>query len=67
MLNDIPINSPERDRAWANFIRRKTVKAFMQDKSEFKFPLDGSYEIWCSAWEKAWQAGFEAGYKASRI
>ena len=63
MLGDVPITNPERDKAWGNFIKRKTVKAFMADKADFKFPLDGSYEIWCIAWEKAWAEGFKAGYE----
>ena len=63
MLGDVPINNPERDKAWGNFIKRKTVKAFMADKADFKFPLDGTYEVWCVAWEKAWAAGFNAGYE----
>ena len=34
----------------------------MKSKSEFKFPLDGSYETWVTAWTKAWDAGFQEGY-----
>jgi hypothetical protein len=33
----------------------------MKGKEDFKFPLDGSYDIWCIAWAKAWDAGFKAG------
>lgn len=62
-LNNIPIKNPDRDKAWEAFIKRKDVKAFMKGKTEFKFPLDGSYELWCIAWDKAWNAGFNAGYE----
>ena len=60
MLDDIPIRNPERDKAWEAFIKRKDVKALMRGKEDFKFPLDGSYDIWCVAWSKAWDAGFKA-------
>jgi hypothetical protein len=63
MLDNVPITNPERDKAWGNFIKRKTVKAFMADRADFRFPLDGSYELWCVAWEKAWAEGFKAGYE----
>lgn len=63
MLDNVPITNAERDKAWGNFIKRKTVKAFMADRADANFPLDGSYEIWCIAWEKAWEAGFNAGYE----
>jgi len=59
-LNNIPIQNKERDKAWEAFIKRKDVKAFMKENSDFKFPLDGSYEMWCIAWDKAWTAGFNA-------
>jgi hypothetical protein len=62
-LDNIPINNPDRDKAWEAFIKRKDVKAFMKGKSEFKFPLDGSYKLWCIAWDKAWKGGFEEGYE----
>jgi hypothetical protein len=62
MFDDIPINNPERDKAWAAFIKRKDVKALMKNKSDFKFPLDGSYDLWCIAWAKAWDVGFQEGY-----
>lgn len=61
-LDNIPIKNPDRDKAWEAFIKRKDVKAFMKGKSDFRFPLDGSYELWCVAWDKAWNAGFEEGY-----
>lgn len=66
MLDDIPITDIERDKAWSNFTKRKTVKAFMKDKKDFNFPLDGSYEVWCAAWEKAWHAGFKSGYRSGK-
>ena len=62
-LDNIPINNPDRDKAWEAFIKRKDVNAFMKGKAEFKFPLDGSYELWCVAWDKAWNAGFNAAHE----
>ena len=61
LFDDIPIHNKVRDKAWEAFIKRKDVKHMMKDKSDFKFPLDGSYEIWCIAWEKAWADGWEKG------
>lgn len=61
MFDDVPISNPERDKAWASFIRRKDVKAMMKGKEAFKFPLDGSYDLWCVCWEKAWEEGFKSG------
>jgi hypothetical protein len=66
MLDNIPIMNPARNKEWEKWIKRKTVVAFMKDRQDFNFPLDGSYEVWCTAWEKAWQAGFEAGYEANK-
>lgn len=63
MLDDVPITNAERDKAWAAFIKRKDVKAMMRNKEDFKFPLDGSYDLWCIAWAKAWDAGFKAGWE----
>lgn len=63
MLDDVPITNAERDKAWAAFIKRKDVKAMMKSKEDFKFPLDGSYDLWCIAWAKAWDAGFKAGWE----
>lgn len=63
LFDDIPISDPKRDKAWAAFIRRKDVKAMMKGKEDFKFPLDGSYDLWCIAWEKAWHKGFETAWK----
>jgi hypothetical protein len=60
MLDDIPIRNPERDKAWESWIKRKDVKALMKGKENFKFPLDGSYDLWCVAWSKAWDAGFKS-------
>jgi hypothetical protein len=62
-LDNIPIKNPDRDKAWEAFIKRKDVKAFMKGKADFKFPLDGSYELWCIAWNKAWNAGFNAAHE----
>lgn len=61
---DYKLLDPERAKAWEKFIKRKDVKHMMKDKQDFKFPLDGSYEVWCVAWEKAWDIGFHTGYKA---
>jgi hypothetical protein len=66
LFDDVPINDPERDKAWEAFIKRKDVKAMMKGKKDFKFPLDGSYDLWCIAWEKAWHKGFEAGWKGEK-
>lgn len=66
MLDDIPIKNLERDKAWGSFIRRKSVKAYMKDKKDFNFPLDGSYEVWCMAWERAWHSGFKSGYQSGK-
>ena len=67
MLDDVPITNAERDKAWAAFIKRKDVKAMMRGKEDFKFPLDGSYDLWCIAWEKAWDAGFKVGWDKHRL
>lgn len=66
MLDDLQISNKERDAAWAEFIKRKDTKAMMKSKEDFKFPLDGSYELWCIAWSKAWDAGFQAGWESER-
>ena len=65
MLDDTPIHNPKRDKAWEAFIKRKDVKALMKGKESFKFPLDGSYDLWCVAWETAWGAGFVQGYNVN--
>lgn len=62
MLDDIAISNPARDKAWEAWIKRKDVRMYMKSKSDFKFPLDGSYETWVTAWTKAWDAGFQEGY-----
>ncbi len=67
MIDDVPITNAERDKAWAAFIKRKDVKTMMRNKEDFKFPLDGSYELWCIAWAKAWDAGFKAGWERSEL
>lgn len=53
-FDNILIQNKARDKAWEAFIKRKDVKAFMEKNKDYKFPLDGSYELWCMAWEKAW-------------
>ena len=65
-LNNIPIQNKERDKAWEAFIKRKTVIAFMKDRQGFKFPLDGSFDVWCVAWETAWQEGFKTGFESGK-
>jgi hypothetical protein len=65
LFDDVPLVNPDRDKAWQAFIKRKDVKAMMKGKEDFKFPLDGSYELWCIAWNKAWDKGFEAAWKES--
>jgi hypothetical protein len=64
VFDDIPISNPARDKAWAKFVNRKDVKAMMANKSDFKFPLDGSYDLWCIAWNMAWDEGFKQGWEA---
>jgi hypothetical protein len=63
LFDDVPLVNPDRDKAWEAFIKQRDVKAMMKGKEDFKFPTDGSYELWCIAWEKAWHKGFEAGWK----
>ena len=58
LFDDVPMLNKERDQAWEKFIKRKDVKAMMKSKEDFKFPMDGSYELWCIAWEFAWDAGW---------
>ena len=64
LFDDVPILNKERGQAWEKFIKRKDVKEMMKDKRDFKFPMDGSYELWCIAWAKAWDIGFQAGWDA---
>ena len=64
LFDDAPLINLERDKAWEAFIKRKDVKRLMQGKEDFKFPLDGSYDIWCLCWSKAWDAGFKAGWES---
>jgi hypothetical protein len=61
LFDDVPLLNKERDKAWEAFIKRKDVKALMKNKGDFKFPLDGSYDLWCICWAKAWDKGFDAG------
>ena len=63
LFDDVPLVNPDRDKAWESFIKRRDVKATMKGKEDFKFPLDGSYDLWCIAWEKAWLRGFQAAWK----
>jgi len=62
LFDDVPLVNPDRDKAWEAFIKRRDVKAMMKGKEDFKFPADGSYDLWCIAWEKAWVKGFEAAW-----
>ena len=64
LFDDAPLINLDRDKAWEAFIKRKDVKRLMQGKENFKFPLDGSYDLWCLCWSKAWDAGFKAGWEA---
>ena len=63
LFDDVPLVNPDRDKAWEAFIKRRDVKAMMKGKKDFKFPLDGSYDLWCIAWEKAWLKGFHAAWE----
>ncbi|NBS70746.1 hypothetical protein EBT31_17810 [bacterium] len=62
LFDDVFLVDKERDKAWEKFIKRKDVKALMKGKEDFKFPLDGSYDLWCIAWAAAWDAGFFDGW-----
>ncbi len=64
LFDDAPLINLERDKAWEAFIKRKDVRRLMQGKEDFKFPLDGSYDLWCLCWAKAWDAGFKAGWES---
>jgi len=66
LFDDVPLVNPDRDKAWQAFIKRKDVKAMMKHKEDFKFPTDGSYDLWCIAWEKAWVKGFIEGWKEKK-
>ncbi len=57
LFDDIQINNPARDKAWAEFISRKDVKDWAVDG----FPLNNFYDVWCIAWSKGWDIGFEQG------
>jgi hypothetical protein len=52
LFDDIQINNPDRDKAWAAFIKRKDVEAWAVDRDGF--PLNGFYDVWCIAWSKGW-------------
>lgn len=62
LFDDVPLMNKARDKAWEQFIKRKDVQAMMQNKKCFKFPLDGSYDLWCIAWSMAWEEGFYDGW-----
>lgn len=64
LFDDVPLHNPDRDKAWERIIKRKDMKAMMKKGEGFKFPLDGSYDLWCIAWSLAWDAGAKAGWEA---
>ena len=64
LFDDVPITNIDRDRAWERIIKRKDMKALMMGKENCKFPMDGSYDLWCIAWSLAWDAGAKAGWEA---
>ena len=64
--DNIPIQNKERDKAWEAFIKRKDVKALMKENSDFKFPLNGSYEMWCIAWDKAWDTAVKTAQEPKK-
>jgi hypothetical protein len=57
LFDGIQINNPERDKAWAAFIKRKDVKEWAVDVDGF--PLNNFYDVWCIAWSKGWDTGWE--------
>lgn len=61
LFDDIQINNPERDKAWAAFIKRKDVKNWAVDVDGF--PLNNFYDVWCIAWSKGWDVGYAANQK----
>ena len=58
LFDDIQINNPDRDKAWAAFIKRKDVKNWAVDRDGF--PFNGFYDVWCIAWSKGWDKGWKA-------
>jgi hypothetical protein len=64
-LENIPISSTQRDKAWSAFIKKKSVQEYFNNAPEgFRFPLErGWYELWCQAWESGYQAGFDDGHE----
>ena len=64
LLDDVPLCTKERDKAWESFIKRKDVRQmFLYDK-EFSCPLNGAYyDLWSICWAKAWDKGFHAAIK----
>lgn len=63
LFDDVPIANPDRDKAWERIIKRKDMKALMKDRANFKFPLDGSYDLWCIAWSIAYDKAFKEGWE----
>ena len=61
LFDDIQINNPDRDRAWAAFIKRKDVKNWAVDRDGF--PFNGFYDVWCIAWDKGWNKGWDGAWK----
>lgn len=67
LVIDTPLNDPTRDKTWEKYAKRKGVTAYMRKvKKDFKFPLDGSYDVWCVAWENAWYRGYYAGLEQGK-
>ena len=62
LFDDVPLHNPDRDKAWEKIIKRKDMKAMMKKVEGWKFPLDGSYDLWRIAWNMAWTKGYEAGW-----
>jgi hypothetical protein len=64
IFDDIQIDNPERDKAWAAFIKRKDVKTWAVDVDGF--PFNNFYDVWCIAWSKSWDNGFKSGLEADK-
>ena len=59
LLDDVPLCTKERDKAWEAFIKRKDVRQMFLNDKEFSFPLNsGYYDLWSICWAKAWDKGF---------
>ena len=61
LFSNVQIENPDRDKAWAAFIKRKDVESWAVDKDGF--PLNGFYDVWCIAWSKGWDKGWKAQEK----